>query len=76
MTQFTQEKANRLLCREHGTLLPDTAGANLLDAKNKLFWIVDIETQESSSLPWGYGLVRKTLPLPLGTYARIGRGAD
>ena len=53
-------------------LLLTHAGANLLDAKNNFSRSVDIETQESSfCCRGGYGLVRKTHPLPLRNIGAI-----
>jgi hypothetical protein len=46
----------------------------------KIFLDRDIEMQETLSwgvlLPQAYGLIRKTFPLPLGTYARVVGCAD
>jgi hypothetical protein len=48
--------------------------------EKQFFSIVDIEIQtaifRSLLLRRAYELIRKTFPLPLGTYARIGRSAD
>jgi hypothetical protein len=66
------------LCSDGGGFA--SPGKKISDDTEKIFLDSDIEMQEALSwgflLPQAYGLIRKTFPLPLGTYARVGGCAD